>query len=497
VIYAHLPDSGDKVLLVHGYTGAYDLVSRSVAAYLRSLEQRPVSKPLYGEWLPEELDGDRVVKPSDGTLDVLKRRGYLTTRTLEEEEAYFIRHVAALHEAERRRVPGYVIMPTYDCNLRCAYCFQDHMRTDPRYNHLLRTMSRPMADRILGSLPQIEALHSLEASAGFTRTFTFFGGEPLLKQSRPTIEYIISKAKSMGPATFGAISNATELEWYADLLGPDGIAWLQITLDGPREEHDKRRVRPDKSGSFDETSANVGLALERGVKVSIRMNADRSNLGMIPQLADHFAAAGWSAYPNFSAYVAPVHDYNEIGTRKDYFNSWELGRAVDELKAAHGSMRTVNAVDSGLAMRARAIFAGEQDGLPEKASFCGAHKGMYIFDAFGDIYSCWDRTGDKNVRIGTVHESGEVELNALNALWRERTVASNKTCRNCRFALYCGGGCAILAETVSGTMFSNHCDAFGKRFRAKVAEAYVDFSSGRTQRTPAADAAVALQESLL
>ena len=496
VIYADLPGNRDRVLLVHGYTGAYDLVSRNVAAYLRSLEQSPVSKPLYGEWLPEELDGETSVKPSEGTLSVLSRRGYLTTKTREEEEAYFVRHVAALHAAELRRLPLYVIMPTYDCNLRCAYCFQDHMRTDTRYNHLLRTMSRSTADRILASFPRIEELHSIDPSADFSRMFTLFGGEPLLRQSRPVVEYIIGKAKSMGRATFGAITNATELEWYADLLGPDGISWLQITLDGPREQHDQRRVRADRSGSFDETSANIGLALERGVNVNIRMNVDRSNVGMIPELAEHFASAGWSSYPNFSSYVAPVHDYNDLGTRKDFFNSWELGQAIEALRPEHPAMRSVNPVDSGLAMRVREIFYGRQSAMPEKASFCGAHKGMYIFDAFGDIYSCWDRTGDKNIRIGTVGESGQVELNALNTLWRERTVASNKTCRSCRFALYCGGGCAILAEGVSGTMFSNHCDAFGKRFRAKVADTYVDFARGAHGASVRAEGA-ALQELVL
>ena len=32
------PETSDQVLLVHGYSGAYDLVDKQVATYLRSLE---------------------------------------------------------------------------------------------------------------------------------------------------------------------------------------------------------------------------------------------------------------------------------------------------------------------------------------------------------------------------------------------------------------------------------------------------------------------------
>ncbi len=41
---------------------------------------------------------------------------------------------------------------------------------------------------------------------------------------------------------------------------------------------------------------------------------------------------------------------------------------------------------------ARDASGAARDPLPMmKASFCGAHNGMYIFDAFGDIYACWER----------------------------------------------------------------------------------------------------------
>jgi uncharacterized protein len=126
-----------------------------------------------------------------------------------------------------------------------------------------------------------------------------------------------------------------------------------------------------------------------------------------------------------------------------------------------------------------------------KAAFCGAHTGMYIFDAFGDIYACWDRTGDKNLRIGEVAADGTVTLNTVGSSWRSRNVVANPTCRRCRYALHCGGGCAVLAEVSSGTIFSNYCDAFSKRFRVAVGEAYIRFTQNeRTVREANAELSV-------
>lgn len=483
-IYVPLPDNSDSMLLVHGYTGTHDKVSMGVAQYLQSLEAGPLAEPLHGKWESEPaltLACTEVkITPSDRTLELLQKRGYVTGLSVQEEEGHFARFTKQRHQRAQKSV-AYIFMPTYNCNLRCSYCFQDHMRTDERYKHLLKTISPDMVNRIFAAMPTIEQNHGIEDGEGITRNIGFFGGEPLLAANRQMVEYIMNRARAMGPARFWAVSNATELDSYADLLGPEGIGVVQITLDGPPAEHDRRRIRADGTGTFEAIARGIDLCLERNASVSVRLNLDPKNIREMPALAEEIIARGWDQHREFSVYSARIQPANEHTTINDTFGTtWDLDVALDELRAAHPNMRVIGRPDDGMEDRARGLFESGASGVRQlRTSFCSAHTGMHIFDAFGDIYACWERTGDEKIRIGRVLEGGNVEMNdGLTKMWRSRTPASNPTCRKCRYALHCGGGCAVLAEGQKGKFFSNYCDGFADRFRHSVAKAYVDHVNG-------------------
>jgi uncharacterized protein len=479
-IYVDLPGREQEVLLVHGYTGAYDRVSRRVADFLRSHEPERPCKPLYGKWTEEPPAPPSGWSPDDDSLAILKDQGYLTSLSAEEEEALFAQLVQKLHAKTLQRPPSYVFMPTYDCNLRCSYCFQDHMRTDRSFHHLLRTMESALVDRIFSAMPMIEERHRIAAGSQVQRDFGFFGGEPLLAANRPVVEYIVRKAQEIGAGRFWAVTNGTELEAYRDLLGPQGIAQLQITLDGPSGEHDRRRIYADGSGSATRIAANVDLALARDARVNLRINVDRNNVQDLPRLADEIIARGWPQSLKFSAYVAPIQARNEKTDPAGTFGNWELDQELAELREAWPQVQVLARPDEAILAKARRIFAGSGDIMPDlRASFCGAHGSMYLFDPFGEIYTCWEKTGDSRISIGCITLDGGVDFHFDEVLlWRSRTVASNPICRRCRYALHCGGGCAILALAQHGTLHANHCDNFASRFRAKVAEAYIAHKMG-------------------
>jgi uncharacterized protein len=481
-IFVDLPDSEGEVLLVHGYTGAYDKVSRGVAGLLRSRSEKDPAKPLYGVWSEDPAGVGPVDALSDSLIEHLSAQGYLTELSREQEEAFFGRLATRLHARARQRPPSYIFMPTYDCNLRCSYCYQDHMRTDCSLRHLLGTMKVSMVDRIFTAIPKIEALHGVEPGARHRRNVGLFGGEPLLAANRTVLEHILARAFAMGEVDVWAVSNGTELGAYRDLLGPSGIAMIQITLDGPPHQHDRRRTYADGSGSFERIAAGIDLALAQGAAVSLRINVDRGNLAELPAVARELAAREWVSHPGFSAYTSPVRAGNGKTDPKGTLSTWDLDWEMTRLRAEHPEIAVLFRPDEGLRARARRIFDAESEILPSlRPSFCGAHDRMYIFDPFGDIYSCWERTGDPGIRTGRILPDGEVELREDQlALWRERTVASNPVCRRCRYALHCGGGCAVLALGEHGSYNSNYCDGFASRFRASLAESYREHIAGTT-----------------
>jgi uncharacterized protein len=481
-IFVDLPGDEATVLLVHGYTAAYDRVPRDIAAFLRRLQARNPAKPLYGEWRPEAASPPAAAAPPEATIARLAEQGYLTELSPEEEETFFAGLAVKLHERALARPPAYVLIPTYDCNLRCSYCFQDHMRTDRSFRHLLASMRPAMIDRIFDALRPFEESLGLTPEAVGRRSLGLFGGEPLLAGNRPIVEAILDRTFALGDADVWAVTNGTELGAFRDLLGPAGIARLQITIDGPPAQHDQRRIYADGAGSYERIAANLDLALARGVLVSVRINVDRHNLDGLPAVADAFSARGWDRHPGFSAYAAPVHPGNGKVASASTFSSWDLDHALTAMRHLHPGLAVLARPDEAMRSRARRLFDQQSDLLPcLRPSFCGAHDRMYIFDPFGDIYACWERTGDPKVRVGRVTPESRVELDAGQVqLWHGRTVASNPVCRRCRYALHCGGGCAVLALGRNGSLASNYCDGFAARFRASVAEAYLASLSGAT-----------------
>ena len=74
-IYVDLQDDSETMLLVHGYAGTYDRVSRRVATYVRSMEARTAPKPLYGEWSAEPAIEGAAPTPSDEALHLSRPAG--------------------------------------------------------------------------------------------------------------------------------------------------------------------------------------------------------------------------------------------------------------------------------------------------------------------------------------------------------------------------------------------------------------------------------------
>ena len=254
-----------------------------------------VSVGLSQELARQLAEGDLAALSPD-VLDSLIEHSVVTGRSTEEEQQVFARELLRRGRLARDVPPRVYLMPSYDCNLKCVYCFQHGIRrTTPSV-----TMSEEVA---AASLDHVEAVFGDEDR----RSVTLYGGEPLSPDNRAIVEYLCGSARERRIRLM-ASTHAWNLDLYEDLLGPQGIEVLHVTVDGPAGTHDRLRVGPRGARTFDTIMKHIRLALTRGARVRMRVNVNESVLGQLEALRDVLDADGLLAHPRFSAYVAPMFD---------------------------------------------------------------------------------------------------------------------------------------------------------------------------------------------
>lgn len=292
-IFVPLNDNQGDFLLVHGYTGAIDHVSAKVAHFLRK-----------GKGFTR-ADADNGQLPfSQKTFKQLLGRGYLTSKTpLEERDR--VRELAETLHGTAKNLKSYLFLVAYDCNFRCPYCFENGISSNGK-GWSKKVFTKEMVDRAY------EAMMEIESDRNFhNNRITLYGGEPLLAQNKEVVEYMVREGQKRG-YTFKAITNGYELEHFAHLLQPGAIEALQITIDGSREKHNSRRTHYLHGNSYDKIMVNLGMALELGTKVNVRINTDLNNFGDIKIMNTAFKENGFYEYKKFSAQSALIHGSDEM-----------------------------------------------------------------------------------------------------------------------------------------------------------------------------------------
>jgi len=123
-IYIPVPNA-DVHYIIHGYSGAIDTVSSDVIRFLLDHEDNENSTCTHDEVLARaSVTNGNAEKVGPGTITLLARRGYLTTKTACEERER-VRTIAdwAYKKAVARMQPSFFIIPTHGCNLGCWYCY--------------------------------------------------------------------------------------------------------------------------------------------------------------------------------------------------------------------------------------------------------------------------------------------------------------------------------------------------------------------------------------
>ncbi|MBQ6676412.1 MAG: radical SAM protein [Clostridia bacterium] len=284
---------------------------------------------LTGELLLLSEEEYRGAANGDEEGEDLKKRRFLVPENYDEYTlCRQVMSVARLLAPKKKGITGFTVFTTTDCNARCPYCYE------------LGRPRTPMSDRTAADAADYIA----RVSEGGKVTLSWFGGEPLMNTK--AIDIITSELRARGvPFRSKIVSNGYLFD--EDLVRKAKDEWAlefaQITLDGTEETYNRIKGFTDCEGSaFRRVLSNIGLLLDAGVRVQIRLNVDLDNVRDLSKLTDELAER-FRGERKPVLYSVLIHDFSTPGESP--------GVGAEALAAWDGLQRKILATPLGSVRR--------------------------------------------------------------------------------------------------------------------------------------------------
>lgn len=212
-----------------------------------------------------------------------------------------------------------ILVVTEDCNLRCKYCVYSDCYPEVK-SYSSKRMNFETAKK---AIDYYMYLHRRRQQAGFKKSpmIGFYGGEPLLEFK--LIEQVIEHCNANGfepdyyLTTNGTVMNRQIIDFIID--HPE--ITLTVSLDGDKNEHDRKRVFSNNQGTFDQIMRNLAeLQKEkkrRGIEQLINFNCCYDSFTDMCRVVDFFE----KKKDLFSPYYVMFGEINRFDTNYyDYLN---------------------------------------------------------------------------------------------------------------------------------------------------------------------------------
>ncbi len=407
--------------------------------------------------VPSEI-AHRLVSSADGgdfsflmpaEKEHLVKRGHLTKQTItgEREEMRKLARAIAKSDAELNRQPfrGNMItfILTYQCNLSCAYCYQQEVRKTSSLSSMSEAFVDDFFCNYLDKLLPCERENNL--------SFMLFGGEPLLPGNRGAIERVLRYAKKHGSAV-STVTNAVMLPKMLDLIGPEKgkINNVQVTLDGGQMFHDEQRVSRSGGPTFEQTVLALRELMKARANAIIRIHLHPDRLESARVLVEYLEREKILGHDRVKAYFWSTEDlHGKALSAQEYELFCKLFQDVAFKQncppTAHFAF-----LEQIIDMKTA------RNGLIRRhCDICvtGPH---CVVDSLGDIYECIDDAGHKDRRIGTL-AGGEVKYFKLSEDHEKLHLSDRPECLKCSIALYCRGGCTNRLKAQNDSLPPSFC----------------------------------------
>ena len=183
-----------------------------------------------------------------------------------------IRQMAAILTPADLSITHYTILTTTGCNARCFYCYEKGAKSV--------TMTAETASKVVRYIVAHRGDDEVK--------LRWFGGEPLVNAK--AIDQICTELREQGvPFRSEMISNGYLMD--ADLVQRAKelwkLQWVQITLDGMEQTYNRVKAYVHRGvNAFERVLENIGLLTAVGIRVDIRLNVDKHNIGEMAELVE-------------------------------------------------------------------------------------------------------------------------------------------------------------------------------------------------------------------
>ncbi len=313
-----------------------------------------------------------------------------------------LRRIVSLSAPKEDAITSYTIFTTTDCNARCFYCYE------------MGRSRIPMSEETAKSAADYIAEHS----KGKPVRLGWFGGEPLFNAA--AIDTIVERLREKGvDYTSGMISNGYLFD--KELVRKAKEDWklqrIQITLDGTEEIYNRRKAYIYREGSaYQRVLRNIGLLLDAGVSVDIRLNLDMNNHDNLHELVTELSKI-------FVSENKPTV-YNCI-----IFEELQVNRSAEK-------RRELYQASAALTEYINRCGLGRQDGVPRyfRTNQCMAdNDSTATITPEGRLGKC-EHFSEKEEMFGDIR-SEEMDSSVIEH-WKERTPTVPE-CKNCFYYPRC------------------------------------------------------------
>lgn len=345
-------------------------------------------------------------------LQSLVAGGYLVPEKQDEREELWESHRRGRTENTTFFL---TVAPTLACNFDCNYCFQRHesMRMSPETERALISFA---AERIRRSESVI---------------VTWFGGEPTLcmatidRVQAALVDLTGENGATLYPSSI--VTNGYFLDRAnANRLRMTGVASAQVTLDGPRDLHDRRRPLRGGQGTYDRILENLAECADL-LQIVIRVNVDASNMERAGEVLQDLDRVG--VLQKVQVYFAPVNE-TEAGCAD------MKGRCFTTEEFARRQVALYDKLVAG-------GFTGIEYPELSAGGFCGADtENGFVVGPNGLLFKCWEELSlDGGASVGSLFEEPDARQTANLDRYRSWDPSRRSACAGCEILPLCLGGC--------------------------------------------------------